>query len=385
MSGLGRSCYRNAIVQECVSTPAGGQGCMSGGLVFPPVGIAHVTDDLVNLCLRPSFGSASIRVNTSAQPNSAPHVGSVLTILCSFALAKRIRTRGMHSSLQFDCLENAPATRRSGGESEDYVRSLADTPAPNTPGETLADLYFRPFRRVLNWGSERSGAPWVLRSYDDFQRTPAVRERILAMASRAAEFGPVVSPSHMRLPIRIKCPVCDLMDKHGTHTSITSGETPLITSRCRDHGVFSESLSLATPSYVDLNTALRDVLKCSAFIADMKEGVHTVMLDGGDWGGSWCWEVVMRALGLLGDRVELAPTRLFAPLIVDDTGAKLSKTIYVSDHAYGDLPAWAVDFSRQDDEAWGMRMERLWGIAEELVSSPRRFFRNYTLHSLMGL
>lgn len=73
--------------------------------MFPPVGIAHVTDDLVNLCLRPSFGSASIRVNTSAQPNSAPHVGSVLTILCSFALAKRIRTRGMHSSLQFDCLE----------------------------------------------------------------------------------------------------------------------------------------------------------------------------------------------------------------------------------------------------------------------------------------
>lgn len=87
---------------------------MAEGLLFPPVGIAHVTDDLVDLCLRPPFGSSSIRVNTSAQPNSAPHVGSVLTILCSFALAKRVGTRGAHASLLFDCLENAPATRRRG-------------------------------------------------------------------------------------------------------------------------------------------------------------------------------------------------------------------------------------------------------------------------------
>lgn len=263
--------------------------------------------------------------------------------------------------------------------------SLADTPSPTNPSETLAELYLRPFRRVLDWGSERSGAPWSLRSYEEFQRTPAVRERIVAMANRATEFGPIVSPSTMRLPIRIKCPICGLMDKRGTRTSITTGGAPLITSRCRDHGEFSETLSLVSPSFVDLNTALRDVLKCSAFIADMEKGVYTVMLDGGDWGGSWCWEVVMRALGLLGDRVEFAPTRLFAPLIVDRTGAKLSKTIYVSDQAYGDLPAWAVDFSSQSDKDWGLRMENLWVIADTLVSSPSRFFRNYTLDSILGL
>ena len=48
-------------------------------------------------------------LNTSSQPNSRPHIGTVTTLFFNFAIAKHFQSRsGIPASVCFDQLENTP-------------------------------------------------------------------------------------------------------------------------------------------------------------------------------------------------------------------------------------------------------------------------------------
>ena len=64
---------------------------MSREVFYPPIGIAHITNDITDLVKYKLNNQSKIIINTSAQPNSSPHLGTITTIMCSFALAKHLK------------------------------------------------------------------------------------------------------------------------------------------------------------------------------------------------------------------------------------------------------------------------------------------------------
>lgn len=351
--------------------------------VFAPVGIAHVLDDILQLCTSRGIDKNIARVNTSAQPNSRPHIGSVLTLLLSFAVARRMKEKGVASSVLVDILENAPGNRLACGKSAAWVRSLADTPSQNSVFKSLAEEHISNYRLLLEEISKISRIQYTVRTYRKFQAAPIIRQRLIEMVASPQRFGCLINPKTGVLPVRAPCPRCGLMDKLGNKTKLNVASTPIIESLCPEHGAFYIDLS-DFESYVDLNTAMRDVLKCSEFIAAKREGIATIMLDGVDWGGSWSWEIVMRALSALGEPLELAPIRLFSPLIVDNSGGKLSKSIYL-ENPKAQATGWIVDFYNQSEVDRIDRLNTLWAAALEITQDPRKFFRNYTVDAIMSL
>ena len=83
---------------------------MKREVFYPPIGIAHVTNKLSDLILYKDKNQKKIIINTSAQPNSSPHLGTITTLMTAFALASKIRDDlKVETEVQFDELENSPA------------------------------------------------------------------------------------------------------------------------------------------------------------------------------------------------------------------------------------------------------------------------------------
>jgi hypothetical protein len=355
-------------------------------MLYPPVGIAHVAESLADFTVgcRGLPPIERIVVGSAAQPNSAPHLGTLTTTFCAFAIGQLLSGRhGVPATVLFDTLDNAPAPDADGNGGNSFHLSLDSVPAPDERG-TLADYYFRSFERMLDWAQHASGVAWERRSYHAFQASAAIRRRVLAMAGDVERFGRIANPSSGRLHLRIRCPECGLLDKPTASTAIRSnGALLTISSTCPHHGDYESPLDLSRPAFLDLNTPLRDITKCGEFIDWRHNGTLVVMVDGGDWGGSWTWEVVMRALAWLGEDLRAAPHRLFSPVILDESGAKLSKTLYVGSDAYGHLPAWIMDPVATQGDEFAVAMSRLWTTVCEWVLEPARFFRNYSLAAII--
>jgi hypothetical protein len=70
------------------------------------------------------------------------------------------------------------------------------------------------------------------------------------------------------------------------------------------------------------------------------------------------------------------------PHILDESSARLSKTIYLTRGAYADIaPAWTSMQAFQDRFGNG-GLDMLWDEISSWVRSPARFFRNYTVRYL---
>jgi hypothetical protein len=79
------------------------------------------------------------------------------------------------------------------------------------------------------------------------------------------------------------------------------------------------------------------------------------------------------------------PFNLFAPEITDETGAKLSKTIYLEKGAYSKMdPAWLS--SKAFIEKFGEKgLQTLWEEVEAWVNTPQKLFRNYSIGYMQSL
>ena len=88
--------------------------------------------------------------------------------------------------------------------------------------------------------------------------------------------------------------------------------------------------------------------------------------------------------------LEASQTRIvYSPLIVDWSGAKLSKSLYVKEGAYGYLEAQGMDYlvSYEVFRRAGMDLGVVLDEVEGWVKHPYRLFRSYSIayfHALFG-
>ncbi len=350
-------------------------------LVLAPTGIAHLTRDNADLVRRAAHDAERLRVTTAAQLNGSPHIGTVTTLLAVFALtAHAADGLGLPAHIVFDALDNAPA-EHTLIHGRTYTRTVGDL--------TAAARRISSFRRLLDFAHTASGVSYEIRSYTAYQALPPVREALHRIASRQEAFAPLAAPADGRLRVRPRCPECRLMDKAATDLRITADDHAVhLDSACPRHGRYRETIDIGgTGGWYDANTPIRSIQK-GYLLAAERDTHHAcpVSVDGADWGGAWHAHVLAPALALLGLPPHRWPVSLFTPMILDRTGGKLSKTLYVRyGRDYADLPPAFLDLDLLLDHHGHQALNALWNETRRWAAEPARLHRSYTAEYLAAL
>jgi hypothetical protein len=348
-------------------------------IVYPPVGIAHITGQIPDLIADRMTAASRVRVACAMQPKAAPHFGTGIVIMTAFALARLFQdTLGKPATVLLDMLDNAPA-RTTVMDGIEYTLCLSHA---IDAGRSAAETNTGPVRRLAQWASQRAGTEFGLRRYSQIQAQPGFRHGLADILSRPEVFEPLFSPSEHRLRVRPMCPQCGLVDKAARTVQVRQDNGLSLVFRCGHHG--NQIAQLDDPAVmIDANTPIRTVLRSLCFSRERDEHeTETVVLNGGDWAGAWMQRVYFDGLHQLGCCGTQVPFNIFTPQILDDSGAKLSKTIYLTPGAYADIPpAWTSMEAFEDRFGTG-GLDMLWDEITGWVRSPQKFFRNYTVRYL---
>lgn len=357
-----------------------------GELTFAPVGIAHLTHDNADLLRPAARGAQRLRVTTAAQLNGTPHIGTVVTILSTFAItAHAADVLNLPATVIFDALDNAPAENIEI-DGDTYTRTVSDLIDSGhlDPTERVSG-----FERLLNWAAARSGVRYQFRPYSVYQSLRPVRTCLHTIATRLEEFRPIVAPADGIVRVRPRCPNCRLMDKAAKHLTITAGDGVVhLDSRCPAHGRYRETIDITgTNGWYDANTPVRSIQKGALLSAERETyQACSVSIDGADWGGTWHSHILAPALATLGIPPAQWPVSIFTPLVLDRTGGKLSKTLYVRyGAAYADLPEAFLDLDILLNNHGNDALDALWAETSRWATEPRRLHRAYNVDYLANL
>ena len=129
----------------------------------------------------------------------------------------------------------------------------------------------------------------------------------------------------------------------------------------------------------DMNVPLRYLVKAMYLIkSDAKNNTLSVIVDGGDWSGMWPLRVYMEPLLKLGYREPV--NVIYTPTILDWSGSKLSKRMYVGNQAYREyMKEGLINYSEFYNQYGEEGFERLYNEVNLWVSDPKLFIRDYTI------
>ena len=350
---------------------------MNREVFYPPIGIAHITNDITDLIKYKLNNQAKIIINTSAQPNSSPHLGTITTIMCSFALAKHLKeTLNIEAEVLFDELENSPAETFEI-EGNLYYKDLQHS--LNEDKEDLATIYMRRFKKILDKISKLSNIDYNIRKYNEFQENMFVRDSVIKIFNDKDYFTKLMFPSSNDLHIRSICPYCYLGRKKIKQLNENHNKNSVeLIEKCPYHGDYNTIIEKNNNSYIDINTQFRDLTKGVSFIEEDKlNNTLTIMLDGGDWGGIWAQRIHTEGMVRLG--YNEFPIRLFAPIILDWSGAKFSKSLYLKSDAYKNINKAFINYDNFINVYGEEGLEKLWEEVFSWIKEPKKFFRDYSV------
>lgn len=353
-------------------------------LVYPPVVLAHIIENLKYYFEPKMKDRNSVDVHYSVQLNGHPHIGTLTSLSTAFVVGEYASNAfKIPAVLKFEALENAPTDKEVLGGKE-YCKMHSHS---FIDGIAKSEIYMKSFREVLDSLSFLTGVDYETEYYEEFQKKPFVRKTLLDIIEGKEKFIPYISPYEKRLRIRFPCPNCKLMEKTAKDSTIVEKNSVYdITyeTACPNHGVFKVNITPQNQSLVDFNTPIRNVIKEAKFIEDAKKiKAANLMVDGGDWAGMAFQN--MQSLGLLGYQIGDLPLRIFTPIIEDWSGAKLSKSIYVKEGTYRDVPEEFLNYRKFSEKFGKQGLEITLNEAREWVLSPKKLFRNYSVDYLRNV
>jgi len=351
-------------------------------VLYPPVGMAHLTAQVPDLVQDRMQGKSGLEISCSMQPKSSPHLGSAVTLMTAFAIAQRFsETFRVPARITFDVLENAPA-ESINIDGLEYTRSLADV---QVDGKRRSDLFVEPVVDILRYLSSRSGIPHRVRTYTELQAHRTFRTGLIEIIRRSGEFAPILSPSERRLRVRFPCPTCKYAEKRGVMVRVVEvrGDSVQLSSSCPTHGAYERIVSTMNADFVDANAPIRSILKACVMIEECRQNnCLPIIVNGGDWAGMWVQRIYCEAMTGLGIQFADIPLYMFSPVILDWSGAKLSKTLYLRPGAYDYLPEAYVDFAAFKKSFGEKGVLALWEEVQSWIAEPAKYFRDYSVEYL---
>ncbi|EEH11255.1 conserved hypothetical protein [Histoplasma capsulatum G186AR] len=325
----------------------------------------HLINYLNDQCSRPS-----IALHVGSQPNCSPHIGNLTTFTVTFALAAALRKEFRREvRVKFVYVDSAPSPGQEANiNGVIYQRSLKHTGDLEDNQTT--------FMKVLDQLSQISGIAYDVETQNLWLSHPAFPGVLRIIVAQHEVLGPHMSPDRGKLAIRASCPHdgCGLTDKHGVNNQYLHDGR--ITFACPNHGEHHVSLSSASDlKRLEFNTPLRNLIRI--LICSQDPDKSWIMCTGSDYAGFYQEQFTWRLL----ECPAKAPIIFYSPLIIDWSGGKLSKSLYVKKGAY----KYLCDAGRRYmlDADTFMKTEgalnALFAEIQDWVEEPRKLFRNYSI------
>lgn len=315
-------------------------------------------------------------ISVGAQPNSSPHMGTIIVFCLAFALGKTLshRRRDLKISVLFEVVDTAPhETFEINGIT--YQRSLRD--------EGNAEKYLMQFSELLSNLSRFSGVGYRIRRQEEFNGQPVVLQIMKRIIRHKDLVASILDPELGLLRVRIACPQCGLADKKGIQNVISDAS---IKSHCPIHGWFE--FEIHETRRLEFNTPLRNLVRSLVYLKENKRTdlVHEwIRVTGSDYAGFYQEQLLYRCVTALGYDLSDMPMIVYAPLVLDWSGAKLSKSIYVKRDAYRYLPSYLLSYDFLVKEKGIKGLENLYREVCSWVEEPYKLFRHYTVYYFMKI
>ena len=260
------------------------------------------------------------------QINGPPHFGTNLTQATAFLLAAETRRRySVDTSVVFGALDNAPYEIKLDPESYHSYQLCYYHHLSSDGIASIINKWYLQFFDIL---SDITDVHYEIQTYSQQQASPEFRLMFFRSLKFLEQIRWCISPSSGIPHIRIPCPKCHWSEKRAERTKLISfgDEFADFEAFCYNHSTYYSKITPYSDHYLDLSTIYRNIVKESTFSNDDKK--LYVIVKGGDW--LYSCPLIDEALGLLGYYPPKTPMRIFSPLIVTDTGAKLSKSFITS-------------------------------------------------------
>ncbi|KAL6410170.1 hypothetical protein AUP68_06582 [Ilyonectria robusta] len=340
----------------------------------------YFRDDLVTwLCNR--VPETQISIFIGAQPNSSPHMGNICNIATAFALSQQLQAAGKAVCVCFDAVDTAPTPGRDGNLRIDgiiYQRSLH--------WSQVDEAFLGQFSEILAEFSCISGVAFTMRKQAQILGSSMALEHLRDIVSQRAQLGAVLSPKTGHLGIRAACPVegCGLSDKAGVRNRYLEDDS--ISFHCLAHGDFA--ISLHDPQQaarLELNTPMRNLLRNRLFGTD--PAAHWIQVIGADYAGFYQEQLLWQPLAAADMPLEKLPLIVYSPQILDWSGAKLSKSLYVEPSAYSYLRGTNLEYMLGYHllPASGFTLEHIYRVCSQWIDQPHKLFRAYSIYDLHDL
>ncbi|KAK4236810.1 hypothetical protein C8A03DRAFT_16585 [Achaetomium macrosporum] len=345
--------------------------------------------------------------HAGAQPNNSPHCGTLVVFCYTFAVARAVKDRlearaaGMAPpvSVEITLVDTAPVSGE-GIEVDGIQYQSSYRDVPNALDTCIAD-----YREVLAQLSIWSGIPVRTTFQRDFFSQAHMPSLVSYLVANHKSLGRQLSPTYGTLALRAACPVagCHLAEKHGRLNQYTyqttlprkpaepepSKPAAAITFQCPRHG--PHTITTSSPDAVarlEANAPTRNLLRSMAHLLDTD--THHVRITGADYAGMYQETFLYRPLAAWSAATGLArgrtPHILYAPLVVDWSGAKLSKSLYVREGGYAAMRLFGSDglcsYARLKEQVGEEGLRRLWDEVVRWVADPRKLFRCWSVEYL---
>lgn len=113
---------------------------------------------------------------------------------------------------------------------------------------------------------------------------------------------------------------------------------------------------------------------------DENQNYQIMRITGSDYAGFYQEELLYKPAALLGFPVNELPSILYTPLVLDWSGAKLSKSLYVKEGAYSYLPSYLINYEYLKNSKGIEALDVIHNITDNWIENPYLLFRNYSIY-----
>ena len=346
-----------------------------GKILHPLGGASYVYEqDLIGYIAN-RLTRENIKISIGAQPNGSPHFGTLIVFSLAFALAELLNKQNSKTtSITFEVIDTSPA-KELVIDGLKYQISLRDS------GQ--ADVFLAQYEQLLSILKDLTGVAFTLRRQNDFNSQPTVPVILKRVIDNEVLLAPILNPNKKKLKIRVPCPNCGLTDKEATKNILFKNH---LESYCPKHGKFKTYYK--NSDRFEYNTPLRNLIRALVYATDNenpKKDYYWLRVTGADYAGFYQEELLYRTTSLMGYSIDKLPIILYAPLIVDWSGAKLSKSLYVKHGAYKYLPDYLVSYERFYKRFGEKGIAKLYSEVKSWLENPYKLFRAYSVYYFMGV
>ena len=348
------------------------------GQIYHPLGGASSVfeKDLIKY-IDDRITKEKIVISIGAQPNSSPHFGTLCVLSLAFSLAKMIQKYKSKKDILvlFEVVDTAPSKKIDiNGVSYQYDLKDSD----------IMEYSMNDFIDILNYYSKKDNIKYKIRKQSEFNSQKEIKDIVKGILKEKDILKNILDPKHGKIRIRSSCPKCGLVDKNGVNTIV--GDNELI-SFCPKHGKYIIEYDKDS-SKLEYNTPLRNLIRAMVYgtinVSDEYD-YEIIRITGGDYAGFYQEELLYKTAAICNFNVKDLPMIVYCPQILDWSGAKLSKSLYVSKNAYQDLPSYLLSYEELFKKYQYRGLDFIHEETDLWLEEPYRLFRNYTVYYFMKL